>query len=330
MKKYPFNIQMFAGETVTVGSTMTEPVTYEAYDSDGAVQVGEIYLVSYDDDSAVLSVYAPSGPNIEGPYVYVKLASGGGNIDTDTVSMGDWYDVDVTSLSASTQYVVGVYAAYDGEVYVDANITFTTTAGASTWTVSFDSNGGSAVSDITDVEDGSTISEPTAPTRTNYTFAGWYKEEALTNLWDFDNDTVTADTTLYAKWTQTTENKFTQWGRAVHSRLTAVEKPESETQDANYTLALTDAGKVILAGHATNAVKITIPLNSSVEFPTNTEIAIVKYLAGVVTIGTSSGATLNGEASTTTFEITDQYGTVAIKKVGTDAWIMSGNFEETA
>ena len=106
--------------------------------------------------------------------------------------------------------------------------------------------------------------------------------------------------------------------------------PSTNTEDANYTLALTDAGKVILAGHATNAVKITIPLNSAVEFPTNTEIAVVRYLAGVVTIGTSDGATLNGEDYTTTFDLGDQYTSVAIKKVGTDAWIMTGNFEETA
>jgi hypothetical protein len=106
--------------------------------------------------------------------------------------------------------------------------------------------------------------------------------------------------------------------------------PGTETEDANYTLALSDSGKVILAGHATNSVKITIPTNSAVAFPTNTEIAVVRYLAGEVTIGTSSGATLNGEASTTTFDLGDRYTSIAIKKVGTDAWIMSGNFEESA
>lgn len=104
--------------------------------------------------------------------------------------------------------------------------------------------------------------------------------------------------------------------------------PATNTEDANYTLVLADDGKLILAGHATNAVKITIPLNSSVAFPTNTEIAVMKYLAGTVTIGTASGATLNGESSATTFEIENQYESVAIKKVGTDAWVMVGNFSE--
>jgi hypothetical protein len=143
------------------------------------------------------------------------------------------------------------------------------------------------------------------------------------------NDAITGATK--AKITYDAKGLVTAGADLARSDIpTAVLYPPTNTQDANYTLVLADDGKVILAGHATNAVKVTIPLNSSVEFPTNTEIAIVKYLAGDVTIGTSSGATLNGEASTTTFEITDQYGTIAIKKIGTDAWIMTGGFEEVA
>ncbi len=72
--------------------------------------------------------------------------------------------------------------------------------GKDTFTVTFDSNGGSAVQAVT-AEDGSTIDEPTAPTRAGFTFDGWFKESALTNAWDFDVDTVTSDITLYAKWT---------------------------------------------------------------------------------------------------------------------------------
>jgi len=310
---YKFDIQLFAGETVTVGSTTTEPTVYEDYDIDSDVQIAEIYLVSYDDDSAVLSVYASSGPNMVGPYVYIKLSSGGGNIDTDEVSMGDWYDVDITSLSPDTEYVVGVYGGYIGDICVDANITFTTDAGQSTWTVTYDSNGGSAVASEEDIEDDGLATEPTDPTRLNYTFAGWFTDDdTFANEWDFTTDTVTEDTTLYAKWTQSVENKFTQWGRAVH---TLIKAPTSEQKDTDHTLELTDAGKVILAGHATNSVKITIPTNSSVAFPTNTEIAVVRYKEGDVTIGTSSGATLNGESSTTTFDLGDRYTSVAIKKV---------------
>ena len=70
----------------------------------------------------------------------------------------------------------------------------------STYTVTFDSQGGSAVSSQI-VVDGELVTEPTVPTKTGYIFGGWYKESGCTNTWDFNTDTVTAEVTLYAKWT---------------------------------------------------------------------------------------------------------------------------------
>jgi uncharacterized repeat protein (TIGR02543 family) len=83
--------------------------------------------------------------------------------------------------------------------------TYTRASGSNTWTrvgnpctVTFDSNGGSAVSPIT-VGDGNKISAPTVPTKDGYTFGGWYKESDLINQWDFNTDIVTTDIILYAK-----------------------------------------------------------------------------------------------------------------------------------
>ncbi len=69
-----------------------------------------------------------------------------------------------------------------------------------TYTVAFDTNGGSAVAPVT-VDAGSTATKPVDPTKSGYTFGGWYKDSTLQTPWDFANGTVTADTTLYAKWT---------------------------------------------------------------------------------------------------------------------------------
>ena len=69
--------------------------------------------------------------------------------------------------------------------------------------VTFNSNGGSAVASVTGLKYGDKLTKPEDPTRTGYQFAGWYRDEELTQPWDFDNDTVTeAIITLYAKWTQ--------------------------------------------------------------------------------------------------------------------------------
>jgi uncharacterized protein (TIGR02145 family)/uncharacterized repeat protein (TIGR02543 family) len=72
-----------------------------------------------------------------------------------------------------------------------------------TYTVTFNSQSGSAVSPQT-VDYGGKITTPTAPTRANYTFGGWYKEATCTNSWNFSTDVVTSAITLYAKWTPIT------------------------------------------------------------------------------------------------------------------------------
>ena len=69
-----------------------------------------------------------------------------------------------------------------------------------TYTVAFETSGGSAVAPVT-VDAGSTATKPADPTKSGHNFGGWYKDSTLQTPWDFANGTVTADTTLYAKWT---------------------------------------------------------------------------------------------------------------------------------
>lgn len=66
-------------------------------------------------------------------------------------------------------------------------------------TVTFESNEGSEV-ESQEIQKGSSAKEPTDPTRSGYTFYGWYLEEDFSGE-EFDFDTKLAeDTTLYAKW----------------------------------------------------------------------------------------------------------------------------------
>lgn len=69
-----------------------------------------------------------------------------------------------------------------------------------TFTVTFNSNGGSAVASQI-VGNGEKATEPVDPTKFGYEFGGWYKEAQFINEWDFTTDTVTANIILYAKWT---------------------------------------------------------------------------------------------------------------------------------
>lgn len=76
-------------------------------------------------------------------------------------------------------------------------------AGAESWRVAFDAQGGSYVAPRY-VAKNKMVSEPAAPTRDGYTLLGWYTAEG--EKWDFAKDVVTADMTLYAKWIKNAVN----------------------------------------------------------------------------------------------------------------------------
>ena len=74
--------------------------------------------------------------------------------------------------------------------------------GTTSYTVSFDMQGhGTQVSSQT-IESGGKVTEPTAPTADGYTFGGWYHDDTCLSAWNFGSDTISAATTIYAKWTQ--------------------------------------------------------------------------------------------------------------------------------
>ena len=75
-----------------------------------------------------------------------------------------------------------------------------------TYTVTFNSNGGSELAAQTVKVNGKASEPEPAPTHDKgFLFAGWYAHNhsyntGYNNCWDFETNIVTADTTLYAKW----------------------------------------------------------------------------------------------------------------------------------
>ena len=66
-------------------------------------------------------------------------------------------------------------------------------------TVHFETGCDSKVKDQK-VKKGSLVTRPEQPVRPGRAFAGWYADESCTKRWDFDNDKVEDNMTLYAKW----------------------------------------------------------------------------------------------------------------------------------
>lgn len=75
------------------------------------------------------------------------------------------------------------------------------------YTVTFDANGkDAAMPDSQRMKEGKAATEPsTQPQCKGYTFGGWFTDEACTQAYDFSAP-VTADLTLYAKWTKNAVN----------------------------------------------------------------------------------------------------------------------------
>ena len=102
------------------------------------------------------------------------------------------------------------------------------------YTVRFDTDGGTAVSDMTV----SVIEESPVTTKAGYTFAGWYKDSGLTDKAAFPYE-VTKAQTLYAKWEKNTYTvRFdTDGGTAVNDMTVSVIEESPVTTKAGYTFA---------------------------------------------------------------------------------------------
>ena len=78
-------------------------------------------------------------------------------------------------------------------------------AAATTYVLTFETNGGSAMEKVTK-DSGTTVELASyKPTRTGYTFDGWFSDKEL--MKPVTSVKLTADTTVYAKWTQNGEIK---------------------------------------------------------------------------------------------------------------------------
>lgn len=142
-------------------------------------------------------------------YVYFTLNGAEGNWPNYTTG-GGVYMYRLGDAEATEVFVPGSgYANYCmASVMCDefGNLYYTNDSGylfcvkSQAHRVKFDAQGGSATGDQT-LASGSTVAKPADPTRDGYTFAGWYTDEACTKAYDF-SAAVTADMTLYAKWTK--------------------------------------------------------------------------------------------------------------------------------
>ena len=76
-------------------------------------------------------------------------------------------------------------------------------------TVTFEMNGHGTAPVAQTIYTGDKLAKVAEPTAAGYTFGGWYTDKELTKAFDVENDTVSGDTTLYAKWKAIPDHELT-------------------------------------------------------------------------------------------------------------------------
>lgn len=135
-------------------------------------------------------------------YVYFTCNKRPGAVYCFNQSTGEAVEIYTPSGSNANYCTASVIADVQGNLYYtnDSGTLFALKA-APGYTVAFDTRGGSTVPSAMTAQN-KTMVAPANPERSGYTFAGWYKDAAYTQAWNFAKDVVTADMTLYAKWTK--------------------------------------------------------------------------------------------------------------------------------
>ena len=142
------------------------------------------------------------------------------------------------------------------------------------FTVTFDANGKDAELPASQrVKQGHPVIEPSAkPKCAGFTFVGWYKDAACTQAWDFAKDVVTADMTLYAKWS------------AVGGASTGDTNKADDAQKDNAS-----GGQTSLSGNGGKKTTLAIALKSNVSAESGESEEKASLLSGF-TSGEATGA----------------------------------------
>jgi uncharacterized repeat protein (TIGR02543 family) len=120
---------------------------------------------------------------------YNNLVEQPSNLTKEVYTFQGWYkDPDFTySWNFATEKVTSVSTIY-------AKLTI------NTYQVNFDPQGGTSTYSPETIQYGSNVAKPADPVREGYTFMGWFSDVTCEIPWNFELNTIKANTTIYGKW----------------------------------------------------------------------------------------------------------------------------------
>lgn len=223
------------GTTAATYPEITKDIFGDTWTKDGVFKpatYGEsfVHTVGFGGDGKVYALIQGSGRN------YVVRADESGWTLMDTVEA---FDVGGTNemekrpttptYIASLGEGVSLFYGSKGSLYLQAQ----------NYTVTFNSNGGSAVNSISGQAWSSFVMP--IPTKSGMSFAGWYTDEGLTRL--YTNPVIpAANLTLYAKWTETSADRWAEDREKALKQLdNALERMDKgDYSDANWQRVLVE------------------------------------------------------------------------------------------
>lgn len=223
------------GKTAATYPEITKDIFGDTWTKDGVFKpatYGEsfVHTVGFGGDGKVYALIQGSGRN------YVVRADGESWTLMDTVEA---FDVGGTNemekrpttptYIASLGEGVSLFYGSKGSLYLQAQ----------NYTVTFNSNGGSAVNSISGQAWSSFVMP--IPTKSGMSFAGWYTDEGLTRL--YTNPVIpAANLTLYAKWTETSADRWAEDREKALKQLdNALERMDKgDYSDANWQRVLVE------------------------------------------------------------------------------------------
>lgn len=187
-------------ETALVPDDFRKDILGEVEDSNGVILENTgaktkyfalLFQFEHDDKAARHVMYKCSAtrPAVAGQTTEEEISP---TTETTTITAGSIYNpvLDIDTSKARCYQGDSQYATWFDAVYQP-------TAPATYVTVSFDTDGGTEIPDQSIVSGGK-ATRPADPTKTGYTFEGWYEDELFTTEFDF-TAAITEDTTIYAK-----------------------------------------------------------------------------------------------------------------------------------
>ena len=182
--------------------------------------------------------------------------------------------------------------------------------------VEFDVNGGDSTSKPADqyIENGGTVTLPSSnPTRVGFDFGGWYTDNtSYSTRWDFDNNTVTSNMTLYAKWDPSNGTQYKV--KHYQQNLNDDGYPASHTDIDNET-GTTGQNATVTLKHYTGfktgtytATTIAADGSTVVEVRYEREKYAVRFNVDGSAGGSISGTVVTGGSGTSASSVTVKHG----------------------